>query len=835
MKKQLQAAAAVHHGQGGGEDDEAQRAVMGRWRSALSSGLRAALACTIVGIFSLYAPPVLRRHITFPAFSYVVTVIIVTDATFGTALRGAVSAAQATLMGALPSVLALWLAHRTGAVESVAATSAVVALTAFAVALPESVGPVAKRIALGQVIIVYVARFHEGDRPDLSFALTHPANVVACTALGVAAAILAVVVPWPRMATRDAMDKTRAYKVLAAERVRVMADALCYSLDFDGDEASPCRHQRRWCLAACMSQATRLASASTALLHRINSVREDVRRERALLCKWAQAADADQGVETMETPLRGMQLALEMIVPQENARDNNQRNNNVVVGDLVMTIKDQVRLALLTPTKSSKLSPSSKIDGKKAQALLPMLSSGGYENQQQLAPLLFLFSLLQLHRASASGPTTISSNSSAKKQVAPAATDNGKQQQAKQDNHHRGNKRSIMPMSRRRLMTAAKCGFSLGLAVLLGLLFSNDHGFWSGLIVATTMAAGRDSTWAIALARAHGTALGSVYGALGCLLISQRTLLTMDLRFLALLPWMLLSTFLKRSRAYGPAGGVAAALSGIIIMGRRYDEPPMAFTVARLVETFIGIACVVLADLLFHPGKRPSVLARAHLARCVATLTHCFSAAVTDDDDHHHQLFRKLKQELSLLRKHVAEARTEPTYLWLPPFPESAYGNIEGSLSRIAQLLQLCLQARVALAQPTLDLDAMADDFNRVVSTSLSHCLMLATNNNNNSPSSVIDDTSQRISYGGDDDLEAGRGGSCCEEEETTAPEEVVGSFLAQAREALLVKEDGEEQEEAQGLQVCCLASMGLCMGEIIKEALRLETHILDLTMQHGY
>ena len=67
-------------------------------------------------------------------------------------------------MGAIPFVLALWLAHRTGATESVLATSAVVALSTFAVALPESPGPVAKRIALGQIIIIYVAKFRRGDR-----------------------------------------------------------------------------------------------------------------------------------------------------------------------------------------------------------------------------------------------------------------------------------------------------------------------------------------------------------------------------------------------------------------------------------------------------------------------------------------------------------------------------------------------------------------------------------------------------------------------------------------------------------------------------------------------
>ena len=132
-----------------------------RWRSSLASGLRAALACTIVGVVSVYAPPALQRHLTFPAFSYVVTVIIVTDATVGTALRATASAVHATVMGAVPSVVALWLAHRTGTGESVLATSAVVALSTFAVALPESPGPVAKRIALGQIIIIYVAKFRD--------------------------------------------------------------------------------------------------------------------------------------------------------------------------------------------------------------------------------------------------------------------------------------------------------------------------------------------------------------------------------------------------------------------------------------------------------------------------------------------------------------------------------------------------------------------------------------------------------------------------------------------------------------------------------------------------
>uniref|UniRef100_A0A0E0HWR4 Uncharacterized protein n=1 Tax=Oryza nivara TaxID=4536 RepID=A0A0E0HWR4_ORYNI len=41
-----------------------------RWRSSLATGFRSALACTIVGVASIYAPLVIRRHLTFPAFSY---------------------------------------------------------------------------------------------------------------------------------------------------------------------------------------------------------------------------------------------------------------------------------------------------------------------------------------------------------------------------------------------------------------------------------------------------------------------------------------------------------------------------------------------------------------------------------------------------------------------------------------------------------------------------------------------------------------------------------------------------------------------------------------------
>ena len=83
-------------------------------------------------------------------------------------------------------------------------------------------------------------------------------------------------------------------------------------------------------------------------------------------------------------------------------------------------------------------------------------------------------------------------------------------------------------------------------------------------------------------------------------------------------------------------------------MGRRYDEAAMAFTVARLVETFIGIACTLLANIIFHPGARP----REQLARCIAA---ALAAAAADDPSLQSQslLIKSLHQQLALLMRHA--------------------------------------------------------------------------------------------------------------------------------------------------------------------------------------
>lgn len=166
-------------------------------RSRLCSGLRTALACIIVGVTTIYTPMSLRHHFKFPAFSYVTAVLIVGDATLGDTLRGAVLSIYATILGLLPAMLTSFMIRLEGISALTAAVA--VAVSSFVVVFSDTTRLVTKRIALGQIVLVYVAAFDFNKVGHLRPVL-HLLPVAASTAVGVAAAVLAFVVPYPRLA-----------------------------------------------------------------------------------------------------------------------------------------------------------------------------------------------------------------------------------------------------------------------------------------------------------------------------------------------------------------------------------------------------------------------------------------------------------------------------------------------------------------------------------------------------------------------------------------------------------------------------------------------------------
>ncbi|OMO91284.1 hypothetical protein COLO4_18477, partial [Corchorus olitorius] len=166
------------------------------WWTCLASAFRTAIACTIVGVTTLYGPASIQRYVTLPAFSYVTVIIISTDATLGDTLHGCWLALYASVQSLGPAMLSLWLI---GPAKLTNRTTALAtALGGLVVVLPESTHLIAKRIALGQIVLVYVIGFIKGGE---AHPIMHPVHVAASTAVGVAACVLALLLPYPRLAS----------------------------------------------------------------------------------------------------------------------------------------------------------------------------------------------------------------------------------------------------------------------------------------------------------------------------------------------------------------------------------------------------------------------------------------------------------------------------------------------------------------------------------------------------------------------------------------------------------------------------------------------------------
>ncbi|KAK8496726.1 hypothetical protein V6N12_019854 [Hibiscus sabdariffa] len=168
------------------------------WRLRLGSAFRTVLACSIVGCTTLYGPESVRALLRFPAFSYVATILIVSDSTLGDALRGCWHVLYAIIQVMLPSMLILRLIGPSGFSRGLAAL--LVALSSFLIALPGSTHLTAKRIALGQIVIVYVGAVIQGAETGV---IILPIHVAASTALGALASILAMLFPYPHLAYRE--------------------------------------------------------------------------------------------------------------------------------------------------------------------------------------------------------------------------------------------------------------------------------------------------------------------------------------------------------------------------------------------------------------------------------------------------------------------------------------------------------------------------------------------------------------------------------------------------------------------------------------------------------
>ncbi|KAJ0556230.1 hypothetical protein HanIR_Chr07g0311371 [Helianthus annuus] len=139
---------------------------------------------------------------------------------------------------------------------------------------------------------------------------------------------------------------------------------------------------------------------------------------------------------------------------------------------------------------------------------------------------------------------------------------------------------------------------------------------------------------------------------------------------------------LHHSQMYGESGGIAAVISALLILGRKNYGPPKQFAIARLTEVSIGLFCMVLLEITLQPVRAATVV-KLQVSQCLGTLDECLNHIACPKEN-----IRKMKSDLNGLRNRIKDARSEPSF-WFLPFKASCYNNARERLSKMVDLMQI--------------------------------------------------------------------------------------------------------------------------------------------------
>lgn len=155
---------------------------------------------------------------------------------------------------------------------------------------------------------------------------------------------------------------------------------------------------------------------------------------------------------------------------------------------------------------------------------------------------------------------------------------------------------------------------------------------------------------------------------------------------------------------YGQGGGISAVIGAVLILGRKSFGPPEEFAIARIVETFIGLTCTIIGELLFQ-STRASTLAKSQLSKSLGTLHDCISSMTLRASQAsllHKQ--KRLKMHVNELGTLIGEADVEPNFGFLP-FHSACYSKLLVSLVKMVHLLHFCSYSIGFLEQESQKID----------------------------------------------------------------------------------------------------------------------------------
>ncbi|KAL9275788.1 hypothetical protein AKJ16_DCAP23447 [Drosera capensis] len=773
------------------------------WRRRLGAALRIAFAYGMIGCVTLYGPEQIRNYITYSAFSYLTGTLIVSEATLGDAVRGTWHVIIGTCLVMGPSILSLWLVGPGRFNPNTAAIA--VGLGAFWIALPDSIPLMSKRIAFGELVIVYVGTVINGASTDV---VMHPVNVAASAGLGALASVIAMLLPFPHLAVCEVTKKCEQYAENATDRMNLYMKAIV------AEESTT--------VLELAAEAKTLSESAAKLLHFIKKYQGGMLWEmphlRLVRPDFKHPAEK---LQEIEVSLRGMEMALTSRTQKpKDAVDEELKDELKAMAKQLTQKLEQNKVSL--PFSSSKVHDQNTSDDSSEKNLLPLNIC---HSQQHLSLSFFFFCMKHLNQEESSN--LLQNN---EKPIPEGA-----------ENHSFGQRvRGCLP-SHNSLAFAVKCSLSLGLSVLLGLTYNKDAGYWAGLAIAVSFVTTRQATFWGSNARVQGTALGSIYGLLGYFICNSYT----SLRLAFLLPWIVFTTFLRHSKMYGEAGSISAVVAALLVLGREGYGTPTEFAISRTVEACIGLFCFILVEVLLQP-ERAASLSKEQLSQCFGTI-NSFIGNIVDIQASHNKLEAstpatsikedqaKLKVEINQLRVFIEEAKTEPNF-WFAPFQGDSYTALQKSINKIADLSSFIASAVVLLDQEMEKSgDAWKDNqeqisidielFKNKVSISMEH-LEKATSTDHVQQNEKDQQTADST------DLEMGKQQNgikyripTIDEEET---ENILSAFLQHTRD-VTDSNRAAVNAEVRNKMLLSLGCMGFCMRSLVTEVREVHMVVREL------
>ncbi|KAL9261798.1 hypothetical protein AKJ16_DCAP05684 [Drosera capensis] len=775
-----------------------QRAIL-VWKRIVCAAFRIALAYAIVGCTVLYSRDGIRKYVQYPSFSYMTATLIVWETTLGDTLRGTWHAFIGTCLVTGATILSLWLVRLDQFTPELAAV--VVAVGTFAIVLmPKFIPLLSKRIALCGLVIVYVGTAIDG--PD-SRIVMRPLYVAASTTLGAGASILAMLLPFPHLATLEVKNKCKQYNKNAQERMNLFMKAM---------------------VAEDSAVAIELEAKAKILKEKARKLTKIIQRCQECmmwevpylkLTKPAYKQPADT-LKQIEVALQGMEMAVAASRLQSPGEPVDER-----LKDAMQSMTQELTQKFSQIKTSFPFStPTAPVQNPKSAPVNHLPSLDIYGTKQQLSMSFFLFCTKYLTQES-SGDSTIS------------------------------NRRYIWEVMlngwlpcRQDIILATKWSLSLGLAVLLGLTYDKEQGYWSGLALSISFTTKRQATFSGANARAQGTALGSIYGVLGYFICHRFAIL----RLLFLLPWIVFTTFLRHSKSYGEAGGISAIIAAFLILGREGYGTPSEFGIARMTEACIGLCCYIFVEVALQPN-RAATLSKAQLSQCFGAIkdfTDQFLVIGTSQSSQLRPLIedekRKIQNKVVTLKEFIREAKTEPNF-WFTPFQNDSYALLESSISKMVYLLSFTTSATELFSHELTKLDCSCKDKRRQISTDVELFktkLCSSLKYLEEGTSGKLSPSTQPFSVqvrkeleaeNSGEDLEVGISGnkfrtSSINEEEH---ENITNSFLQHSWDVTENSQVANDAEQRNKL-LLCLGCIGFCMRSLVIEAREAEKVVKELS-----